>query len=77
MPKLIVVMAFDRDADGALQPAFPPKEAPTETVAVFRAKQLWHTHDGVIAWSREIDPALGEYGKLVELYRAGAVPELE
>jgi len=32
---------------------------------------------GVVAWSREADPALGEYGRPVVLFHQGKIPELE
>jgi len=31
----------------------------------------------VIAWSREANPALGEYGEPVTLFMAGEVPDME
>lgn len=34
MPKLIVVMAFDRDEEGELQPAFDPMEQQSEEQAI-------------------------------------------
>lgn len=36
--KLIVLWAFDKDEDGALQPAFEPREMPDEDRAIARAR---------------------------------------
>ncbi|WP_394885947.1 hypothetical protein ACG873_00300 (plasmid) [Mesorhizobium sp. AaZ16] len=34
-------------------------------------------HAGVIAWSREANPALGEYGEPSTLFVSGDVPAME
>ena len=60
-PKLIVVVAFDRAEDGELFPAFGPADQQSEDRAVRLAKLLAPNHVGVIAWSREANPLLGEY----------------
>jgi hypothetical protein len=63
-PKLIVVAAaFDRNEDGELIPAFDPQQQQSEA--------------GVIAWSREANPALGEYGPPTILFISGDVPDME
>ena len=76
-PKLIVVIAFDRDAEGELQPLFGPQDFQTEERAVRVAKALATKHDGVIAWSREARPDIGEYGDPTTLFTAGDVPDME
>lgn len=76
-PKLIVVTAFDRDETGDLQPAFGPAEQQTEDRAIRTAKGLVGKHAGVIAWSREANPALGEYGEPTTLFVGGDVPDME
>jgi len=76
-PKLIVVMAFDRGEDGELATVFGPAEQQSEERAVRTAKALVGKHAGVIAWSREANMALGEYGPPVELFRHGEVPDLD
>lgn len=75
--KLIVLWAFDRDEDGALQPAFEAREMPDERRAVAAAKLLSHQHAGVVTWSREANPATGEYGPSEVLFQHGAVPDLD
>lgn len=75
--KLIVVVAFDLDDDGNLQPAFEPHELPSEYKAKLLALDLATRHAGVLAWSRAADPQLGEYGDPVELARYGIVPEMK
>ena len=76
-PKLIVVMAFDQDEEGELQPVFGPAEQQSEERAVRTAKMLAMKHAGVIAWSREANPDLGEYGEPTVLYQHGQVPDME
>ena len=75
--KLIVLMAFDKTEDGELLPAFEAREMPDERRAIQTAKELSRRHDGVIAWSRDANPALGEFGISEELYRAGEIPDLD
>ena len=57
MPKLIVVAAFDRGEDGELFAAYGPAEQQHEERAIRTAKSLAANHVGVIAWSREANPA--------------------
>ena len=76
-PKLIVVVAFDRGEDGELFPAFGPADQQSEDRAIRTAKGLAGTHIGVIAWSREADPSLGDYGPPTLLFTAGEVPDME
>lgn len=77
LPKLIVVAAFDRADDGELVAAYGPEQQQSEERAVRVAKSLATKHAGVIAWSREANPALGEYGEPAILFQAGDVPEME
>lgn len=74
--KLIVVVAFDLDDDGNLQPAFEPHEVLSEYQAKLLATNLAARHAGVLAWSRTADPQLGEYGDPVVLARYGLIPEI-
>ena len=60
--ELIVLLAFDRDEDGELQPAFEPREMPDERRARQAALAMKERFAGVIAWVRDADPALGEFG---------------
>jgi hypothetical protein len=76
-PKLIVVAAFDRGEDGELFPAYGPEQALSAERAVRTAKGLAERHVGVVAWSREANPAIGEYGPPVILFTAGEVPDME
>jgi hypothetical protein len=74
---LIVVMAFDRDEEGELRPAFKPREMQTEERAVRTAKEMATRHAGVIAWARSARPDEGEFGEPVVLFRHGSVPDLD
>ncbi|MDG4882437.1 hypothetical protein [Mesorhizobium sp. WSM4884] len=76
-PKLIVVTAFDRDESGDLQPVYGPAEQQSEDRAIRAAKALAEKHAGAIAWSREANPAMGEYGELTTLFVGGDVPDME
>ncbi|AZV21145.1 MULTISPECIES: hypothetical protein [Mesorhizobium] len=76
-PRLIVVVAFDRGEDGELFPAFGPADQQSEDRAIRTAKALAAKHAGVIAWSREADPTLGEYGPPNTLFVSGDVPDME
>ncbi|MBZ9678277.1 hypothetical protein [Mesorhizobium sp. ES1-1] len=76
-PKLIVVVAFDRGEDGELFPAYGPTDQQSEDRAIRTAKALAGKHVGVIAWSRDADPALGDYGPPTTLFQSGEVPDME
>ncbi|MCA0026655.1 MULTISPECIES: hypothetical protein [unclassified Mesorhizobium] len=76
-PKLIVVVAFDRGEDGELFTAYGPTDQQSEDRAIRTAKVLAAQHVGVIAWSRDADPALGDYGPPNVLFTSGEVPDME
>ncbi|BCG79556.1 hypothetical protein [Mesorhizobium sp. 113-3-3] len=76
-PKLIVVVAFDRGEDGELFPAFGPADQQSEDRAIRTARALAAKHVGVIAWSRDADPTLGDYGTPTTLFVSGDVPDME
>jgi len=62
-PKLIVVVAFDPDEAGEMQPARGyTAEFQSEDRATRVARTLAQKHAAVIAWSREANPTIGEYG---------------
>lgn len=75
--KLIVLVAFDRDEEGELQPAFEPREMPDERRAKQAAIELKALHAGVLAWSRDANPAIGEFGEPEILARFGDVPDMD
>ena len=75
--KLIVLAAFDRDEEGNLVPAWDPREMQDERRAVSAARQIQHLHAGVVAWVRDADLALGDYGPPTVLAVYGDVPEME
>lgn len=77
MSKLIVVVTLDRDEDGELQTVFGPAEQQSEERAIRTAQALAPKHTGVIAWSREANPALGEYGEPTTLFVSGELPVME
>jgi hypothetical protein len=67
-----VVITFDRDSDGALQPG-KPQEVQSAEAARRRAVSLAHAHAGVVAFSRTGDPIFGEFEHAVILSEAGEV----
>ena len=76
--KLVVVAAFDRGDDGELVAVYGPAESTDEGRAIRTAKSLAPPrHAGVIAWARDADAVLGEYGPPVVLFTAGDVPDME
>lgn len=77
--KLIVYLAFVRDEEGELQPAFEAREAQSESTAKQQAAMLWGSgkYAGAIAWWRSADLVNGEFGEPVILFQAGEVPEME
>jgi hypothetical protein len=43
----------------------------------YTAKENGSRHAGVIAWMRDANPAIGEFGPSEQLFRAGELPELD
>ena len=75
--KLIVLAAFNKNDEGDLVPAFDPRQVDTEERAKREARMMADQYAGVVAWSREADPAIGEYGPPDVLSQAGEIPDLE
>ncbi|MGN6774790.1 hypothetical protein [Rhizobium sp.] len=75
--KLIVLAAFDKNDDGEFVPAFEARQIDTEERAKREARMMAGLHAGVVAWSRDADLSLGEYGPPVILFQHGQIPELE
>lgn len=77
--KLIVYLAFVRDEEGELQPAFEAREAQSESTAKQQAAMLWGSgkYAGAIAWWRSADLVNGEFGEPVVLFQQGEVPEMD
>ena len=75
--KLIVLAAFARNDDGELVPAFEPRQVVTEERAKREGRMMAYQYAGVVAWSRDADPALGDYGPPVVLFQQGEIPDLE
>lgn len=77
--KLIVYLAFVRDEEGGLQPAFEPREAQSEGAAKQQARLLWTTgkYAGALAWWRSADLVNGEFGDPVVLFQEGDVPDMD
>ncbi|MBZ9603241.1 hypothetical protein [Phyllobacterium chamaecytisi] len=75
--KLVVVMAFDLDDNGELAPAFDAVQFDSEERALRSARDLSRKHHGVIAWSREAEPNIGEYGPPTTVFQSGEVPDMD
>jgi hypothetical protein len=67
-----VVITFDRNDDGALQPG-EPQEVQSAEAATRRAASLAHAHASVVAFSRTSDPTVGEFEDAAILSQAGEV----
>lgn len=75
---LIVVVAFDVDErTGVLQQVYGPAEQDSDEQAIQLAESLASQHAGVLAWSRIVNPEIGEYGDSKVLFQSGSVPKLE
>jgi hypothetical protein len=75
--KLIVLAAFDKNGDGDFVPAFEARQMDTEERAIREARMIAGLHTGVVAWSRDADLSIGEYGPPTILFKHGEIPELE
>ena len=75
--KLIVLAAFKRGDEGEFIPAFDPRQIDTEERATREARLLATSYPSVVAWSREADPTIGEFGSPTALFQHVEVPDLE
>ena len=75
--KLIVLAAYSKTYDGELLPAFEPRQIESEEKAMRLARAMAGEYAGVIAWSRDANPSLGEFGPPTILFQSGELPELE
>ncbi|SFJ54528.1 hypothetical protein SAMN04515648_4524 [Phyllobacterium sp. CL33Tsu] len=75
--RLVVVMAFDRSNEGDIVPAFEAMQFDSEDRAMRSASELAGKHIGVLAWARDAEPDVGEYGPPVVLFQSGLVPDME
>lgn len=57
---LVVVVAFSRAENGDLVPAYDPMQFDTQEDATRMARYLATKRAGVLAWSREVQPVIGE-----------------
>jgi hypothetical protein len=60
-----------------LFPAFGPADQQSEDRAIRAAKTLADKPAGVIAWNREANPYIGEYGPTTTLFVSDDVPDME
>jgi hypothetical protein len=60
--KLVLLAASTKTDEGELVPAFEPRQIDTEERAIREARLMASHCVGVLAWSRDADPALGDYG---------------
>ncbi|ODT80589.1 MAG: hypothetical protein ABS76_15540 [Pelagibacterium sp. SCN 64-44] len=77
--KIIALMAFVRDEEGELRPAFDAREMQSEGAAKMQARLLAasENYEGVIAWWRSADLTNGEFGEPVTIFEWGELPEME
>ncbi|MEJ6784630.1 hypothetical protein [Aminobacter sp. Piv2-1] len=72
--KPAVVMAFNRDEQGGLTPAFPPREMQNQDAAVRFAKMIEDHHAGVVVWVGSTGTPADDRSPEIVLYRHGDVP---
>ena len=74
---LVMLMAFLRNDQGNLQPAFEPREVVSEDKAIdARRMAAFETYAGVTTRSRTADLINGEFGEPVVLFAHGDVLEM-
>lgn len=71
--KLIVLAAFVRNEEGELVPAFDPRQVDLEARAKREARIMAEQYVGVVAWSREADPSIGECSPPVGIFQSGEI----
>lgn len=74
MPQKLIVVLPIAEIEGELVP-MEPVQAETIEKAKGLARKLAVTHAGVIAWARDADPDLGEYGEPKVIVKIGKVPD--
>ncbi|WP_320196436.1 hypothetical protein RMR10_016180 [Agrobacterium rosae] len=74
--KLIVLAAYKRDDEGNMVEAMEAKQMPTEDRAIREGKSFVSQYDGVLAWSRDADPDIGEYGPPTIIFKHGETPDM-
>ena len=74
--QLIVVVVLTKAMQANCFQVGEPLQFETAERAVRAAKDLASMHAGVIAWSREARPDVGEYGQPTVLYTAGEVLQM-
>ena len=70
-------VAFQLDDRGQAVPAFEPRQARTRQEAIGAAEALASDHAGTVAWSRHAEPAIGELGPPVVVFRSGKVGDFD
>lgn len=76
---LVVLLAFVRDEEGELRPAFEAREVPSAEKARMDGRRMaaQGTYAGVLAWSRTADLVNGEFGDPIVLFQHGDVPQMD
>lgn len=75
--KVIVLAAFKKNRRGQLVPAFEPRQIDTADRAIRKAKQLAEEHAGVMVYTSQSNPDLGDYGEPNIIFQAGELPDFE
>lgn len=77
--RLVVMLAFVRDEEGELRPAFEPRECQSEGQAKQQALMAKASgkYEGVLAWARDADLVNGDFGPPAVIYEWGEAPEME
>ncbi len=72
---ILMFQAFDANARGDAVPVSEPLQAGSEEEAIQSADKLADRHAGAVAWRRDVQPAVGEMGEPIVLFRRGLIGE--
>jgi hypothetical protein len=76
-PKLIAMAAFAETDEGDMIAAFDARQYDSEERATRESRSIQDKHAGIIAWSRDADPLLGDFGPPNLLSQSGKIPDME
>jgi hypothetical protein len=78
MPQtVIIVQAFEADAEGEVVPATRPRRMADERQAIAHGRELAGRHGGVAAWTLRVSPDADEPGGGEIFFMRGQLPDLD
>jgi hypothetical protein len=70
---IVMFQAFDSNDRGDAVPAAEPQQATSEDEAIEAASKLADIHAGAVVWRRDVQPAVGEMGEPIIVFRRGLI----